>query len=227
MYLINAVYFNAGWSYPFDTGATNPWPFVRADGSTVFPEMMYAITDLIEEANDLDVSPFGTYSGSDYQSVTLPYGSEEYRMTLILPDTSTTCEELVADFTVEEWESLRASQTYEYVELRLPRFRFSYETSLKSTLKALGMEIAFSNFADFTNITTQFPITISDVLHKSFVQVDEEGTEAAAVTVVIFIGVGMIDEALVFNRPFMFVVHEESSGAILFMGKVADPVWSE
>jgi serpin B len=108
----------------------------------------------------------------------------------------------------------------------LPKFKFSYEKKLKEGLKSLGMGLAFSDFADFTGINKDGGLTISEVMHKTFIEVNEEGTEAAAVTSVEFIAISSLPQlsTLIFDRPFLFFIRENSSGLILFSGQVNSPL---
>ncbi len=216
MYLINAVYFKADWTLPFNPEYTETADFHRADGSTVDCDMMLNLNTFAYLQNDL------------LTSVGLPYGEEGFRMTILLPNEGNSVADVLDEMSDEAWAGWLESTVETEVMVGLPKFRFAYNISLANVLQDMGMTIAFnSSTADFTAMTLLDDVYISDVLHKSFVQVDEEGTEAAAVTA-IEVSVGSAPSPSIFcDRPFLFVIHEDVSGAILFMGKVAEPVWGE
>lgn len=157
------------------------------------------------------------------QIVDLPYGDEKFSMTLILPASGTDINDFIAGISQSEWESWMDSLSGEktQVEVRLPRFSFEYKATLNDVLTALGMGPAFELNADFTGINPLGGLYISRVLHKTFIEVNEEGTEAAAVTGV---EVGVVSDpdypVLIVNRPFIFAIREKESGTIFFMGKV-------
>jgi serine protease inhibitor len=221
MYLINAVYFKGAWTVPFDTGLTMQAPFYFRDGGSKSRDFMLTDTTFDYHENDM------------FQAIDLPYGKKGFSMTILLPKTTTTADDLISEMTDENLADWLGSFTECNVELWLPKFKFKYKKKLNEVLQALGMEIAFDPYgADFGNMAFMDSlignIYISEVMHKTFVQVDEEGTEAAAVTSV---GMGITsvnpDPVMIINRPFVFVIGEHESGTILFMGKVADPVWEK
>jgi len=222
MYLINALYFNGNWTLPFDTGSTEEMLFFRGDGSMVNRPMMRTDTILDYFSNDL------------FQAVDLPYGDGRFSMTVLLPRPEYTVDEIIAQLNESSWPVWVGSFAEQELELSLPKFKFGFEIKLNDILKAMGMDIAFDPLeADFSNMVTDVNLLpgnlyISLVKHKTFVQVDEEGTEAAAVTIVA-IDLTSIDpdKMMAVNRPFLFVIHEHETGSILFMGKVVDPVWED
>jgi serine protease inhibitor len=141
-------------------------------------------------------------------------------------DTTRSIDEVIRGLTVEKWATWISGQTPYKFDLGLPRFKFEYEIELTELLKTLGMEIAFSRFiADFTNLFVDSVGWIDEVKQKTFIQVDEKGTEAAAVTQVVF--ADSFPPQLICDRPFLTVIHEDNSGAILFMGRIANPVWED
>ena len=144
-------------------------------------------------------------------------------VSLLLPKPTVTIEKLIEELTTENWTDWIGSFRIEWITLEVPKFKFEYETGLNSVLKAMGMAVAFGGNADFSNMMTVGGY-IDTVIHKTFVQVDEEGTEAAAVTVIAVLG---MPPQLILDRPFLFIIHENVSGVILFMGKVTNPVWDE
>jgi serpin B len=159
--------------------------------------------------------------------VELPYGQGNYSMVVMLPDEGVSLEEVAGDLNPENW-----AQWMEYlsngtteVELSLPRFKYEFKRELNDDLKNLGMGVAFEPFsADFSNISDQ-GLFISFVLHQTFIETNEEGTEAAAATVV---GISLTSmppqpQVINVNRPFLYFIREASTGTIVFMGQVVDP----
>ncbi|MEE9442557.1 MAG: serpin family protein [candidate division Zixibacteria bacterium] len=215
MYLINAIYFKGGWSLPFDSDYNFDMDFTREDGSKVLRTFMRADTTFSFTENDL------------FQAIELMYGDSSFSIAILLPRPEHTVNDILSQLNNESWSSWMSQLENQSVYLKLPKFKFKYDISLKSILASMGMNIAFQPFvADFTPIADVNDLHISDVFHKTFVQLDEEGTEAAAVTVVI-ISTTSIDPTpyITINRPFLFAIRERVSGTIIFMGKVADPVW--
>lgn len=213
MFLINAVYFNGKWRYQFDADATTNKPFYFSSGSSAAVPTMYNKTNL------------NVFKCTDATLVELPYGQGNYAMVVLLPDEGKTPADIAAGLDAETWEGwmeLLGSNTCE-VHLRIPKFKYGYNRSLKYDLKSLGMEAAFTDFADFSNITDD-QICISNVIHQSFIETNEEGTEAAAATIVTFITTSNPSLFEVdINRPFLYFIREKSTGTILFMGKVENP----
>ncbi|MGD8700241.1 MAG: serpin family protein [Gemmatimonadales bacterium] len=211
MFLINAIYFNGTWTYEFDPEETEQAPFYRPDGSTVPIMLMAQETDLAYVNHER------------YQAVDLPYGGEAFSMTVVLPREEVSIDSLVAELDTEGWESLLADARVTGLELHLPRFKLEYEKVLNDALKALGMEVAFvGGAADFSRIAVGRELYISRVKQKTFVEVDEEGTEAAAVTVVEMreTSIPSGPPLMRVDRPFLFAIRERFSGTILFIGKI-------
>ncbi|MDD3966321.1 MAG: serpin family protein [Candidatus Marinimicrobia bacterium] len=211
MYLVNALYFKAAWTWEFDPDLTVETSFYRCDGGTEKADMMRQTAE------------FYYYQNDDLQMVDLPYGDEKFSMTLILPAYETDINDFIAGITQSEWDSWMDSLSGEktLVEVRLPRFSFEYKATLNDVLTALGMGPVFAMNADFTGINPLGGLYISRVLHKTFIEVNEEGTEAAAATAV-EVGVVSVPDYPVFvaNRPFLFAIREQESGSIFFMGKM-------
>ncbi|MFH1700838.1 MAG: serpin family protein [Candidatus Zixiibacteriota bacterium] len=215
MYLINAIYFKGGWSLPFDPEFSFDMDFTREDGSDVPRTFMRADTSFNYTENDL------------FQAIELMYGDSAFSIVIILPLPEYTVNDIIAQLDTDAWAQWVSQLEDQTVYLKLPKFKFKYEIRPKQILAEMGMNIAFQPYAaDFTPIADINDLHISDIIHKTFVQLDEEGTEAAAVTVVAF-GVTSIDPTpyMTINRPFLFAIRERVSGTILFIGKVADPVW--
>lgn len=221
--LLNALYLKADWSYPFDTDNTKPETFYPGDGSEDVCQMMSRDYDEDRQIFDgFDERPIVYFANDLFQGARLPYGKEGFRMTVLLPDASITADALIEQLTLENWNSWQSLPTQTDFWLFLPKFKFEFETRLNDILIAMGMPAAFDpGQADFSNLFVDGTGWIDEVKHKTFVQVDEKGTEAAAVTAVWY--ADSVPPTLRANRPFVFVIHEIESGAILFVGKVVNP----
>ncbi len=218
MFLINAIYFKGTWTYEFDEEDTREDWFTLTDGSKVPCQMMTQESEFSYFENDL------------FQAVDLPYGNEKFSMTIFLPKPDVDIDSLSSGFTPENWDNWLSNFAKDTGNLYLPRFTLEYKVKLNDVLKALGMGIAFDPFgADFSGIAEVNPLAnlyISKVLHKTFIEVDEEGTEAAAVTSV-EIGITALPPAgfvMRIDRPFVFAIRESHSQTILFMGKIVEPI---
>ncbi len=207
MYLINAIYFKGTWTYTFEKDRTTSAIFENADGSESNIQLM-----MLEGTT-------AAYAGEGYRAVDLPYGDSLYSMTVILPDQDVEVNDVVEKLDDSEWQTLTEGLHHQDMTVQLPRFKLEYKVSLKDVLIALGMDVAFSNAADFSRIRASGDLRIDDVIHKTFVEVDEEGTEAAAVTVVIIVETS-VKEPFRVDRPFVFAIRERHTGSILFIGKV-------
>lgn len=215
LFLINAIYFKGEWTEPFDPDLTRELPFNRPDGTTKEIPVMFRKNNFRYLENEL------------FQAVSLPYGkNERVSMYIFLPAESAGLEQLYAELNSANWKGWIASFSSMEGEIGLPRFKFEYETSLNDTLESLGMGIAFDeNAADFSGMRPIPPrLVISEVKHKTFVEVNEEGTEAAAVTSV-EVGVTAMPEtfSMIVDRPFFFTITDDITGTILFMGSVLEP----
>jgi len=207
--LTNAIYFNAAWAYPFDDDMTADGPFYLLDGGQVTVPMMK------------QTESFGYTEGEGYQAVELPYDGGELSMVILLPE--------AGNFEAFE-EGLQAQQVCDIISglqatqvgLNMPKFEFDSEFNLKDTLADMGMPIAFTGDADFSGMTGNRELSISDVVHKAFVAVDEAGTEAAAATAVIM-KLTAAPEQVTIDRPFIFLIRDIDTGAILFVGRVLNP----
>ncbi|MBW6465043.1 MAG: serpin family protein [Brevefilum sp.] len=213
--LANAIYFNGSWLHPFSQNATAQAPFYALDGSEISVEMM-----------KLYGERFLYHQGQNYQALNLPYLSSDFVMTLLVPDADA-YEDFEASLTLEDLSEILSGMSFERVDLEMPKFDFESSVDANDPLIALGMGDAFDpDRADFSGITEEEELMITDVLHKATITVDEEGTEAAAATAVI-IGVtsAMPEEpiSLVIDRPFMFMIRHLRTNTILFMGRVVQP----
>ena len=210
--LTNAIYFNAAWAYPFEKDMTADGPFYLLDGGQVSVPMMK------------QTESFGYTEGEGYQAIELLYDGGELSMVVFLPEAGkfeAFEEGLQAQQVCDIISSLQPTQ----VALTMPRFEFDSEFSLKDALAEMGMPIAFSGAADFSGMTGKPELCISDVIHKAFVAVDEAGTEAAAATAVIMklTAVPEPPVEVTIDRPFIFLIRDIETGAILFIGRVLNP----
>ena len=157
--------------------------------------------------------------------VELPYGRDAYSMVIVMPHTPQAIDEVTNDLTQERWNGWLAALDSTEGTISIPKFTLEYELTLNDVLEALGMGIAFSGAADFSNMFGTVGASIGAVRHKTFVEVSEEGTEAAAVTDVVMV-VSHGGPHMFVNRPFFFAIRERFSGTILFMGKIMNPAAS-
>jgi serpin B len=167
---------------------------------------------------------FGYTSGEDYQAVELPYDGHDLSMVVVLP-AADVFESFEQSLSVDQIASIIEDLDYQQVTLTMPRFEYESSFSLKETLEALGMRAAFSGEADFSGMTGDRSLFISEILHKAFVSVDEEGTEAAAATAVVMTesaAPGQPVEVTI-DHPFIFLIRDIETGTILFVGRVVDP----
>lgn len=213
MFLINAIYFKGDWTYQFDKNLTQDHLFNLIDGSETTVDMMS-----YEEETPIRYALAG-----DLQIVDLAYGGQAYSMTIVLPASPQGIETLADGLTQEQWNSWTAALDSTARLVSLPRFTLEYELALNDALTALGMEVAFTDSADFTKLYAPGGTYISEVKHKTFVDVNEEGTEAAAATSVEISLTSAGPLPVVVDRPFVFAIRENYSGTILFMGKIVDP----
>ena len=207
MYLIDAIYFKGSWHNRFDKSKTANAPFFAIDGSSAAVPMMTQTASL------------GVAHGSNYVAVDLPYGNSAYTMTVVLPDEGTDINAFAEGMTLEKWKAIDATLHVGETTLFLPRFSVEWKGLLNDALADLGMGIAFTS-ADFSRMSPRGKeLVIDKVLQKTFVDVNEEGTEAAAVTSV-EIGVTSAPQPIRVDRPFVFAIRERLSGTILFVGKI-------
>lgn len=222
LYLINAVYFKGEWTQPFDTERTVTQTFFVNDQQTVTVPMMY------------QSGVFDYYRGQGFQALRLPYGQEErLAMMLFLPDEESSLTQFQSQLNSENWAAWLAAGEKKQGTVSLPRFSLTYETSLNPALKNLGMGIAFdADRADFSGMVSgasKQPLFISEVKHKTCLQVDETGTAAAAVTATGMTATSLpeYEFELNFNRPFFYAIQDSQTGALLFIGCLVNPSSSD
>lgn len=215
MFLINAVYFKGDWKYQFASENTMDWLFNLTSRSTKSVKMMNMQADIAYSQRD------------SYTAIVLPYSKGNFNLTLILPNGEQNITDFLSKYTVEEWNNLQTTlKSTRKVNVGLPKFTLEYEIQLKEVLQKMGMSDAFSNKANLSKISPQGGLFVNSVKHKTFVQIDEKGTEAAGVTSV---GVGVTSinpntpPTVIFDRPFFVVLSEKQSNAVLFMGKITNP----
>lgn len=214
--LTNAVYFKADWARPFDATRTTRQSFSRSDGGAVETAFMTGNFAL----KLLDRSGF--------QAVEIPYRGDELSMMLFLPKAKAGLPELehkLTGATLGEWiAALRAAHPSS-VELTLPKIKLEARYALAEQLKAMGMQRAFSHAAEFGGISETAPLMLSDVLHQTFLLVDEQGTEAAAATAaeIVVVGAPLIEHRFRADHPFFFLIRDNRTGAVLFLGRITDP----
>jgi serine protease inhibitor len=216
MFLINAVYFKGQWQKRFEKTLTKDQPFYLPGGQKKPVPMM------AQSGNYL------YHRGDKFQAVNLPYGEGGVSLYLFLPDKGSSLDEFLKGLSFQKWEEWINNFNDTPGDVKLPRFKLDYEETLNDSLKAVGMGVAFNpREADFSGIRPERDVFISEVKHKAVVEVNEEGTEAAAVT-----SVGVTTTSIreprerfsfVADRPFLMAIRDSKTGAILFMGAVMEP----
>jgi serpin B len=209
--LTNAIYFTAAWVQPFPENNTQDKPFRRPDGDQVMVPMMSQIVR-------------ATYAqGNDYQAVALPYRHAPVSMLILLPDAAR-FGDFEAALSAERVQDVLDSLQPADINLTMPKFEYDAALDLSQTLADMGMPAAFGAGADFSAMTGDRSLYISDVVHKAFVAVDEEGTEAAASTAVAMAESAMaLQPTVTVDHSFIFLIRDDETGTILFMGRVLDP----
>lgn len=219
LFLLNAIYFNGNWTHRFDADETRPSPFTLADGTEVEVERMNG--ELRAGIRFVD----------DVQVGELAYGGQAFVMNLVLPPQDGSLEELVASLDAETWERWIEGLPEDYeeaqeIQVGLPKLELSYEKELNDVLTTLGMGVAFdegrADFSRLIELEGAKRVYLDFVKQNTYLRVDEEGTEAAAVTTVGFKPTSM-PPSLIVDRPYLLVIRERLSGTILFMGAIGDP----
>jgi serpin B len=213
MFLINAMYFKGTWTYEFDPQMTYISSFQSTPEASLPCRMMKT------------QSRFNYFEDGNLQMVELPYSDGNFVMDILLPKSTSSVNALISSLNPDYWDNLLAQLETDSVHVELPKFKLEYYEKLNDALAALGMGIAFTDAADFSRITPGGGIFISEVRHKTYIDVNEEGTEAAAVTAIIFER-SLISDPIIYMRidhPFVFMIRERVSGSILFIGKIIYP----
>jgi len=208
MYLVNAIYFKGIWRNKFDPERTFISQFTNEKANQVEINMMH------------QTDTFAYRADENAQYLDMPYGNKAYSMTVILPNYQKTTAGILNELTVDKWNATLQNLTNQEVEIYLPRFKSENKFELKPVLQKMGMNLAFTENADFSNIS-DIGLLISRIIHSTFVEVNEEGTEAAAVTIVEMSTTSMpVRPVFRVNRPFIYIIREQSTGVILFVGKM-------
>jgi len=215
MILLNAIYFKGEWQNEFDKDDTEDLPFFTENGIPVRVPTMQKTDEVRYADNDL------------FSAVELPYGTGNYSMYLFLPHEENSLEDVVDHLDEENWSNwINGFANSGDVDLEIPKLKYEYEIKLNDVLSDMGMGVAFGSGADFTGINKNGRLYIDYVKHKTFIEVNEKGTEAAAVTSVV-VGVTSVGPPqniqFKLNRPFFYAITETETGAILFMGTVKNP----
>jgi len=216
LFLINAIYFKGQWQFEFDKNKTKPDVFKLAGGERKELPMMS------------QSGSYFYYKGKNFQAVALPYGKGSVSMYVFLPDEQTSLDQFEKDLTSENWEMWMKSFGFGPGNVTLPRFKVEWESKLNDALIALGMSEAFNpNGANFSQIAElqSGNLFISEVMHKSICEVNEEGTVAAAATSV-RMGIGSVSPppfSMKVDRPFFFAIRDYQTGVLFFMGSITNP----
>ncbi len=211
MYLINAIYFKGIWAKKFDNKETVERTFTNENNEAVSVNMMQLSDTFAYTSDDLA------------QYLDLPYGNGSFSMTVILPLAGKTTTDVLNSLTIEKWNNTLSNMFIQKVDVKLPRFKIENSYEMKDVLINLGMKNAFSaSDADFSGISN-YKLFISRVIHSTYCEVNEDGTEAAAVTIIEFETTSMpMNPVFYVNRPFIFLIREKSTGIILFAAKMGN-----
>ncbi len=212
-FLVNAIYFKGKWSEEFKKSDTKEMPFTLLDGTKKQHPLMSQSGE------------YSYYDNGQFQAVALPYGEGRWSLYVFLPKPGVTLDKFYETLTADNWEKWMEQFSSQSVAITLPRFKVEYDITLNDTLKAMGMEVAFDREkADFSGMTEE-KAAIDKVQHKTFVEVNEEGTEAAAATSVGIVATSMPPPPfeMVVDRPFFAAIRDRETGTILFMGSIVNP----
>jgi serpin B len=214
LFLINAIYFKGKWSKEFDKNQTAQYPFY------ITPSRQKQLPMMSQDGD------YRYYENNQLQAVSLPYGKDgKFSFYIFLPKQNSNLNAFYQNLNVENWEKWITRFSKQKGFIRLPRFKTDYDVTLNDALKSLGMEEAFSNKANFSGMGKNF--AISQVKHKTFVEVNEEGTEAAAATSVGIVATSLRDEPepfrMIVDRPFFCAIRDNQTGSLLFMGSIIEP----
>ncbi len=215
--LTNAIYFKSDWKYQFRTNSTREGTFYLSNNSEIETQMMHMNDENIE---------LNYAENNDVQMLQLPYKGDELSMYIMLPKYDSNITTLENNLNYKYYNSLKEDMSEKWVEIIMPKYEISRTYNLGPSLIELGMPTAFSPGANFTGISESEPLYIDRVTQKSFIEVNEEGTEAAAATAVVIVRYGEQDPNHRYfhaNHPFIFFIEHEETGQILFMGKLENP----
>jgi serpin B len=216
MVLLNAIYFYGTWTNEFDKEGTHNLQFEKTDGTSLEVPMMSKQEKLPYASNNL------------FKAIKMPYGNGQYNMVVFLPVGGNNSQDIIDGFSSSNWKNwMKSFEMTDRVQITMPRFKYAFETQLKNVLKIMGMQKPFMpNMADFSGISDE-NLYISEAIHKSYIDVNETGTEAAAVTGLVFTTTSAGNEPPVVpffvDRPFVYAITENDTNAILFIGEVNHP----
>ena len=216
LFLINAIYFKGPWQTEFAPSDTRDGTFHLISGDTKQVPMMSR------------TGQYPIYSGTDFQAINLPYGEGRMGMFIFLPTDKSNLNSFIESITTKKWENWMEQFNEREVQIRIPKFKLEYGTKvLNDVLSSLGMGVAFDEYnADFSRMADLDAVNgnlyITKVAHRTFIEVNEEGTEAAAVTSV-GVGIKSFPPRFTVDRPFFFAIRDNETGTVLFMGTVVEP----
>jgi serpin B len=217
--ITNAIYFKSAWKKSFNVEETVTRPFYKARKETLQAPFMHTSGN------------YAYYSNQHLQMIELPYTNDAVSMVVVLPKENKSLEKFEQMFTYKNYQSWLKQMVTKYgVQLYLPKFKIENNFTLIDDLQNMGIKKAFTTEAELNKIVEKIPLVVSNVLHKSFVEVNEKGTEAAAVTAITAVQISSkvqkLPEIIVFNanRPFIFLIKDNKTNTILFVGKVVTPL---
>jgi len=210
MYLINAIYFNADWKYSFDPEFTYQGNFTDINGGA-------SAVDFMTQTNDYRYT-----QTDDYQAIDVPYGNDNFSLTIFLP--SGNVNDFLTDFSESAFVDAIAQMQEREVLFTMPKFELEYKILLNDALKAMGMNGIFQA-GSLENIQEDYGLMVSRVIHQTFLEIDEMGTEAAGVTIIEIVESTSVDgpPTMIVNRPFVFYIRDRVNNNVLFSGKIVDP----
>ena len=217
MYLINAIYLKATWQYQFEKDKTEKMDFHLSDGTKVKTDMMFS--------EGVKVS---RYANNELQYIEIPYGNGQFVFSIIMPNEHSKLDEVIGDLNMNQLDEFISHSDTTSLQVYFPKFKIQFKLLLNDVLSSMGMEQSFGTDADFSDLfDEQLNLAISRVIHQSFIEVDEEGTEAAAATIVEIVETSIdpngTPSVINIDRPFAFLIREKHSNSILFSGKMIDP----
>ncbi len=217
MMLVNAVYFKGTWTYTFDKKYTKDDTFHLDNGTSQTVPFMHQTR-----------KDFKYFENDTFQTVLLPYGEDKrFAMSVFVPKEEKSVSDVIGALNIKSWQEWMNSYSKQKGTVALPKFKLEYSKGLIPTLKSLGLENIFSDNADFSLISTE-PLKVGSVLHKTFIEIDEQGTEAAAVTSIGIVATSAVDNepsfSLVANKPFVLAITDTTTNEILFIGLINSPL---
>ncbi len=213
MLLINAIYFKGKWKSQFNPKNTVQSSFYKQDGGS-------SVVPMMKQTHEYKI-----FQGNGFVMAEFPYGQGNYVMDIILPDKQKGLNAIIPDLNEKNYKTWIDNMRETKTDLSFPRFKFGFKKKMKDILTNMGMGIAFTDNADFSNISDN-DLLINDVIHQAFIETNEEGTEAAAATVVDIGLTSMPVSNFILNvdHSFIYIIRETTTNTILFMGTVADPL---